>query len=468
MRRSPGHASVEEHPKGSGKYRVRARVEGKLKPVATGLSEAEAKEVADAYAVIRNESELEEGITLGQFGRGFLERREVSGVRGIATDRSYWRSHVAGDPDNKDPKKRRKADPIAALALATLTRRDVISWLDRRRGAHRTKKKALNLLRVCLQEALDRELLEQNPARDVRVHKSGDRTSTDDLSGILTPAEQQALLAAVPEDSRPLVVFALLTGLRQAEQWWLQHEDVYDGHIVVRRSSKGLPPKSGRNRTVYLLGPAKQALSLAPEGSKFVWPGVRGGRRQQSKKPRRWYQWIKAAGIDRRIRWHDLRHTCATALLAGWWGRKWSIDEVCQHLGHSSVTVTERYARKLAETNRLAVAETVFPDSSPLMLPSATITAKNKGADSGIRTRDLRFTKVETNPSGSERLLGGVFPRGNIKAEPGAWSLALAAESAGLGLAANGPCSKRHEIDVPSEDAERAAVVAALSGKVSP
>lgn len=35
-------------------------------------------------------------------------------------------------------------------------------------------------------------------------------------------------------------------------------------------------------------------------------------------------------------------------------------------MGHSSVQVTERYARKLDETARLAAAATKFPKSSPL------------------------------------------------------------------------------------------------------
>jgi integrase len=435
MKRKQGHANVEEHTKGSGKHRVRARVKGKLVTVASGLSKSEANEVANAYAVVRNEKELHEGITLGQFGVGFLDRRERNGVRGIATDRSYWRQHVAGGPVGREPNVVDvPPDPISALPISSLTRRDVLDWLDRRKRSHRTRKKALCLLRVCLQEALDRELIQHNPARDVRVHKSGDRTATDDLAGILTPAEQKALIAAVPESQRPLVVFSLLTGLRQAEQWWLQQGDVYHGHIVVRRSRRGLPPKSGKNRTVYLLGPAEQALKVSASEGKYVWPAKLGGRRQEGKAPKGWKQWVRDAGINRRIVWKDLRHTCATALLAGWWGRKWTIDEVCQHLGHSSVKVTEIYARKLAETNQLAVAQTVFPESSPLMLKPMTNPAKNKGADSGIRTRDLRFTNSGRTISSSGRLLGGVFPRGNVSAEPSVWALALAAESAGLGV----------------------------------
>ncbi len=43
--------------------------------------------------------------------------------------------------------------------------------------------------------------------------------------------------------------------------------------------------------------------------------------------------------------WHDLRHTFASSLVAGWWGRVWGASgEVRDLLGHYSATVTERYA----------------------------------------------------------------------------------------------------------------------------
>lgn len=50
------------------------------------------------------------------------------------------------------------------------------------------------------------------------------------------------------------------------------------------------------------------------------------------------------AAVGRHVRFHDLRHTCASLLVSGAWGRAWSLEEVKQLLGHSSISVTERYA----------------------------------------------------------------------------------------------------------------------------
>jgi integrase len=342
-------ATVEEHPKGSGRYRVRARVAGRRPVIAKGLGHAEAVEIANAYHVVRHESDVRDGLSLRDFGEAFLQRRERAGVRAIRTDRSRWKRHIAGAT-------------IGQLAVSTLESRDVWQWLDGLTDmAYRSQLRLLNLLRVALQDAVRRGLLQANPARDVEVHRAASARATDDLEGILTPLEQQALVAAVPERERPTVVFALCTGLRQAEQWWLRWEDVRGGHVVVRRSAGGQPTKSGKPREVPLLPAAIAALDALPLRSGHVFPALRGSRRAEGKAPRGWAGWVKASKIGRPVRWHDLRHTCATALLAGWWGRRWSLDEVCKLLGHSSVQVTERYARKLDSTLRDAVSGTSGP-----------------------------------------------------------------------------------------------------------
>jgi hypothetical protein len=84
---------------------------------------------------------------------------------------------------------------------------------------------------------------------------------------------------------------------------------------------------------------------------------VGGTLRQGGKTPKAWKR-VKEAFGARKVWWHLLRHTAATSLLCGWWGRRWSLDEVAKMLGHSSVKVTERYAHLLdSELSKIA-AET--------------------------------------------------------------------------------------------------------------
>ncbi|MFO0562456.1 MAG: tyrosine-type recombinase/integrase [Polyangiales bacterium] len=54
--------------------------------------------------------------------------------------------------------------------------------------------------------------------------------------------------------------------------------------------------------------------------------------------------WKTKLGIERRVRFHDLRHTCASHLVMGAWGTQWTLQEVAAFLGHADTTVTEIYA----------------------------------------------------------------------------------------------------------------------------
>lgn len=319
--------------------------------------------------------------TLGSIWEDFAVRRR-SQVRDWSNDEGRWELYVA-------------SDPIASVPLRKLARRDVKAWLGRvqRRGlAYQTQKNALTLLRVVLADAVELELLPASPAASVRLHRS-QAARTHETWTILDPDEQIALLRAVPAEERDMVAFALSTGLRNSELWSLRTADIdLDARLVTVRYSKGdRPTKGGKIRRVPLFGLALDAARVAVErGKVFAWPSPRTGeRRYPSSHPSRWEGWLVAAGIKRSVRWYDLRHTCATSLLAGWWGRKWSLDEVRQMLGHSSIKVTERYAHLIDETLWKAGRATAGVGTNGRTEP---------GANSGIRTPDLRFT----NASGLE------------------------------------------------------------------
>jgi integrase len=316
-------------------------------------------------------------MTLRGWGAKWLDARETDGAhRNLTSERSLWRLHVM-------------TAPFADLPLADITRAAVLDWLDalarrravvlapkregdkaarrvrtRRTLSRQVRVHALNLLRKCLADAADRGHLALNVARDVRVPKNA---SADDGWTYLTPEEIAIATrsAKIPEAARLLYTFAIYTGMREGELWGLHWADVRGldpakGHrpeVTIRYSHRG-PTKGGKVRAIPLLEPARAALArwkeiatATPEG--LVFPTETGCRRQKSDdagwgtrkvrgKPRVGHKDL--AGIARRVRFHDLRHTCASHLVMGTWGAPWSIAEVCAYLRHSSITVTQRYA----------------------------------------------------------------------------------------------------------------------------
>jgi integrase len=129
-------------------------------------------------------------------------------------------------------------------------------------------------------------------------------------------------------------------------------DDPSGPHVIVRFGARGLPTKSNKLRRVPLIPQAVDVMrrwlellpTYAPDNPLgLAFPTPSGCRRDRGKLYG-FHEHLKKAGIRRPVRWHDLRHTCASSLVAGWWGKPWRLEEVRDLLGHSSVEVTERYA----------------------------------------------------------------------------------------------------------------------------
>ena len=168
--------------------------------------------------------------------------------------------------------------------------------------------------------------------------------------------ETKALLAATDAEWRPLVLFAVRTGLRQGELLALRWEDVdlAKGHITVKRTIyRGAigSPKGNRTRKVDLAPDAQAAIRALP--SRFVGGYVFGsGREPLTPGACKWplYRAAKAAGI-KRLGWHVLRHTFASHLVM----RGASLRAVQDLLGHRDIKQTARYSHLSAGTTRAAV-----------------------------------------------------------------------------------------------------------------
>ncbi len=294
------------------------------------------------------------------FARTILDRREREGIRGIYHERNRFLTHI-------------EAAPFAAMPIADVRPRDLRAWVrdmaeKMAQGtdhalATDTIKRAFSLVSAVFTAAVEDDVLEMNPASDVRVKKRADARATVEKWTILSLEEQGALAAnvAIPVCDRLAIRFAIATGLRQGEQFSLRLTDLHTGtdspHVVVRfGGAKDLPPKSGKIRKVVLFGDgliaARQWLyelaAFAPSNPlALVFPTPSGGRRAVGKplgNGGTFKRHLRLVGVSRRVRWHDLRHTFCSNLVTGVLGQTWPLLMVKEMAGHSSVTITERYA----------------------------------------------------------------------------------------------------------------------------
>ena len=348
-----------------------------------------------------------DALTLAMWGERWLDRREASGdYRDTGTERRRWADYVTGSPLGGTPVSRVRAG-------------DVRRWLEGLHGrAASTRRNALTVVRGALRAAVEAGLLEADPSRDVRLPRASRHGERDRWTWL--DADELAALLAVslpgrtpPERWRSIWTVGSHSGLRPGELWALEWEDVdtVRGVICVRRAvgEKGKigPPKGGQAREVPLLAPARDALAAwaavakrSPRG--LVWPSGQGGGHHRRGYRARFGSGLRAAGITRHVRFYDLRHTAASHLLQGTWapsliGRALRLEEVRDWLGHSDISVTQRYAHLAPGALRELV-----PHARPTNVVDLRSRAGNLLAGSGFPKPEI----AGSNPAGDAEIVG--------------------------------------------------------------
>jgi integrase len=339
--------SVSPH---RGRWRVRVTIDGVQR--SGGVYDTK-EQAEDILAALLEQTGPTPKTTLRGWGAEWLDARERSGLhRDVRSDRSRW--------------KYIDAQPWAIEPLEALSSKTIRAWVREMLSsgkARQTTANALNLLRVALEAAVDAELIATNPARGVLVPKVA---RTDDPWTYLTPREIEHLLAhdALPLYQRAVFAFAIYTGAREGEIFGLHWRDVHlDERRVVFRYSWRKPRKNGRVLHVPLLGPAIEVLrswrSARPSlPTALVFPGDDGTMHTKGYDAQWADRWRDETGTREAVRFHDFRHTCAASLVSGAWGRPWRLEEVRDFLGHSSITMTERYAHLAPDSIATAARET--------------------------------------------------------------------------------------------------------------
>jgi integrase len=136
------------------------------------------------------------------------------------------------------------------------------------------------------------------------------------------------------EQVRAAVWIALLTGCRRGEILKIQPGDIGPDSLTIRAGNT----KTLRTRVVPIVAPLRPWLAYIP--LQINAEGLKSGFRRAR----------EAAGMAH-VHFHDLRHSCATILLAS--GA--DLYTIAKILGHSTIKVTERYAYHQVEAQRAAL-----------------------------------------------------------------------------------------------------------------
>jgi integrase len=364
--------------KSRGRWRVRVP-DGRGGQINIGTYESRVLAEQARNAALINAADIADliGVSLRRYGERWLEKCARAGIHTVDSMRSRWKNIIA-------------AAPFADLPVDAVRRADVRDWVNEQLVAHpaaggggrpiswQTAKHALGELARCLDRAVEDGLITTNPARGVRLPR---REQTSEGWTYLSTAEIKAVLELpLTDEQRTVITVAVYQGLRLGELAALRWEnlDLAKATMLIAGSWQG-STKTGRPRRIPMLAPTAAALGAwwsRTGAATFVFPAPAGGPYSRG------YDWgwgdrrngpdiPTRAGITRRVRFHDLRHTCAAHLISGSWGRAWRIEEVQRYLGHDDIHTTQRYAHlmpgALADVARETAREPTkhVPNMSP-------------------------------------------------------------------------------------------------------
>jgi integrase len=237
-----------------------------------------------------------------------------------------------------------------------LTTEDIEEWIASVDRSARTRNKLLIALQGILGRARKVYGLPRNAAADVEkfpTRRSGDIE-------VYAPEEVLALVrSAASEQDGAIYLAAAFTGLRRGELLALRWREVDFAAQTIRvRASYAdgalTTPKSGKVRAVPMAPEVATALAKlgqrrrSTEDDDLVFVGDLGGHVDGSALRRRYDAAVKAAGL-RPLRFHDLRHTFGTRMIA-----KADIRRVQEWTGHADVQTTMKVPALRAAPRRRA------------------------------------------------------------------------------------------------------------------
>jgi integrase len=365
--RSPGHYELRAYNAATGKQIVRTYVHpGSRKEAGVGIAGAK-----------KARAQLVADIAAGKYG----EKVEPDKVRTLAQLLDEWIDH--GETRGRSPNTihgyrskatRIKAGPLGEMPVPKITTLDLDRYYDSllKDGMSQANLQAHHrIVRAALNQAKKWKMTPENPADDVDLDSSSkpemNVPSIDQARALVIQAGQGA-----SPDLGPILLFAMLTGMRRGELCGVQWSDIdwASSRVTVRRSvwqvrsTWGIKdPKTHQVRTISLdpvcvsLLTARKAradeeaaiVGMSLPADAFVWSTQVDGHapRTPNSLTRAFHRLCRtmeelalAADSPRveswNFRFHDLRHLSASEMV----GAGVDPKTVAGRLGHADPSVT--------------------------------------------------------------------------------------------------------------------------------
>jgi integrase len=306
------------------------------------------KEARDAEAIARTEwikgSYIDPSkVTFGEYITEWLTNKQDISPETRDTNEGHLRNHIIPEMGHI---------PLQKVNVMHIEK--FIKTLQGKGLADGTVSKIYNLIHTCFKSAIKKELIIKNPF-DLMDKSSKPRSSKPKID-YWTKEEVKHFLGALKHRQRILFVLAIYTGMRRGEMLALRWKDI-DFETSQVRISQSLKPIQGIKKGVktdagfrsITVAPtviaelkkhramiAKEKLAAEDyDDHDLVVCRENGKPVSLGNFDKFWKSVLKQTGM-RHIRFHDLRHTCASLLFAAGVHPK----VVQEQLGHSSIKIT--------------------------------------------------------------------------------------------------------------------------------
>jgi len=182
--------------------------------------------------------------------------------------------------------------------------------------------------------------VDENPVKDVKFFQERQLATRT-----LSEKEARELIDKASGNLKPLIIIGLNTGMRRGELFNLRWNDIdFNMHFIYIKETK-----TGVTRKIPMSPLVEKTLRGVDRKFEFIFQSPKTRKKLKDIRTS-WRSACERAGIQD-LRFHDLRHTAATWMVA----KGIDLVTVKEILGHANIKTTMRYAHPTPENKLRAV-----------------------------------------------------------------------------------------------------------------